>query len=110
MKMMLFSTPHNGSTVNFGLDTAREIDHRIAKNCIRPGSSLDSILPKMCTVDDQQKVHCMRKQLLLPHSTDPIQELTDCDTVETTSGKYIGKLVSSTDKRHIFRKAKRILR
>lgn len=32
MKMTLFSTPHNDSDVNFGLDTAREIDHRIAKN------------------------------------------------------------------------------
>ena len=110
MKMTLFSTPHNDSDVNFGLDTAREIDHRIAKKCIRPGSTLDSILPKMCTVDDQQKVHCMRKQLLLKHSIDPIEELTDSDTVETTSAKYMGKQVSSTDKKHIFRTTKLILR
>lgn len=52
----------------------------------------------------------MRKQFLLKHSTDPMEELTDSDTVETTSAKYMGKQVSSTGKKHIFRTAKLILR
>ena len=36
MKHALFSISHNDSIVRFGLDTAREIDHRDAKKCIRP--------------------------------------------------------------------------
>lgn len=31
MKETLFSQLHNNSSVNFGLDTCREIDHRVAK-------------------------------------------------------------------------------
>ena len=110
MKQNMFSTPHNESNVNFGLDTAREIDHRIAKKCIRPGSDLESILPKMCTVDDQQKVHVMRQKVLLKYKTEPTNEFTDSDSVAESSEKYLGKKVTSTDKQHIFRVANLILR
>ena len=37
LKQTLFSIHHSNSSVNFGLDTTREIDHRAAKKCIRPG-------------------------------------------------------------------------
>ena len=53
MKETLFSQPHNNSKANFGLDTCREIDHRIAKKCVRHGSTTETILQKMSTVDEQ---------------------------------------------------------
>ena len=110
MKKNLFSMPHNESSVNFGLDTAREIDHRIAKKCIRPGSDLEGILPKMCTVDDQQTVHVMRQKVLLKTKTEHALELTDSDSAAEASERYFGKRVTATDKQHIFRVANLILR
>ena len=110
MKKNLFSTPHNDSSVNFGLDTAREIDHRIAKKCIRPGSDLETILPKMSTVDDQHKVHVMRQKVLLKTKIEYTYELSDNDSAAEASEKYLGKKVTSTDKQHIFRVTNLILR
>lgn len=64
LKPSLYSSPHNDSPINFWLDTSREIDHRTAKKCIRPTSTISSVMPKISTVDEQRQIHIMRMSLL----------------------------------------------
>ena len=111
MKHNLFSTPHNNSTVNFGLDTCREIDHRIAKKCVRPGSTMESLIPKMCTVDEQREVHLKRQSLTkLKNLSEHEPELEDKESAEKSSERFLGKKLTTTDKLHIYRTAKLIQR
>ncbi|CAC5371194.1 unnamed protein product [Mytilus coruscus] len=61
MKESLFSTPHKHSSVNFALDTQREMNHLDAKKGFRPRAKIDSVLPRMSTVDRQNEVQNIRR-------------------------------------------------
>lgn len=63
MKTALFSIAHNGSQVKCGLDTFREIDHRVAKKSIRPAATLENALPKKSSDDHQMKIQIVLKLL-----------------------------------------------
>ena len=52
MKASLFSTPHKGGSINFGMDTQRELDHLDVVKFFRSGSTMNSVLPKMSIIDD----------------------------------------------------------
>ena len=109
MKQTLYTQPHNNSSANFGLDTCREIDHRIAKKCVRHGSTTETILQKMCTVDEQASVHKIRKNLLgAEEGEDSAAQKEDIESVQQSSDRYLGKKVSATDKLHIYRAVKLI--
>lgn len=110
LKQRLYSSPHNESSFNFGLDTSREIDHRTAKKCVRPGSTMTSLIPKMATVDDQRKNHTMTKSLLTGIDDEDDTDLEDHRAVKSCASKYIFKELSVSDKEHILRTAKLVLR
>ena len=92
--------------------TTREIDHRVAKKCIRPGSSLSTILPRMCTVDEQQQVHSLRTALLAGYTTESESNVDCADTTEVQKNaeRYMGKRVTSIDKMHIIRTTSLVIR
>ena len=109
MKQALYTQPHNNSIANFGLDTCREIDHRIAKKCVRHGSTSETILQKMCTVDEQASVHMVRKNLLgVQDHEDCTAKEEDIISIQQSSDRYLGKKISATDKLHIYRAVKLI--
>ena len=109
MKQTLYTQPHNNSSANFGLDTCREIDHRIAKKCVRHGSNSETILQKMCTVDEQASVHKIRQNMFGSQKIDDsAAQEEDLETVRQSSDRYLGKKVTSTDKLHIYRAVKLI--
>ena len=56
-KETFYTTPHKDSTVNFGLDTQREMDHRDALKCFRPRATVSAVLPRMSLVDTFAEIH-----------------------------------------------------
>ncbi|VDI35096.1 Hypothetical predicted protein [Mytilus galloprovincialis] len=110
LKHSLYTSPHNDSKVNFGLDTSREIDHRTAKKCIRPTSTINSVLPKMSTVDDQRQIHIMRMSLLTGLEEVDDTSAQDNKSAKSCASKFIQKQLSSNDMEHIMRTAKLIIK
>lgn len=98
--------------MNFGLDTSRETDHRSAKKCIRPSSTIASVLPKMSTVNEQRQIHIMRTSLLTGIDDDDNDDLSAQDnrSAKSCASKYIQKQLSANDLEHILRTAKLILK
>ncbi|CAC5410219.1 unnamed protein product [Mytilus coruscus] len=110
-KQSLYTLPYDDSNVNFGLDTLREIDHRSAKKCIRPGSTLETLLPKMSTVDKQKQLHAVRKSIVYGQTVgDDDIDKVDNKAVKSSASKYLGKRLSASDKEHIGRTIKLMLR
>ena len=113
MKRALFSIPHNGSQVKFGLDTVREIDHRVAKKSIRPAATLENVLPKMSSVDHQMKIQIVQKLLRgdVQTTTDETESTeTDEQVVTVSADRYTGKKITQTDLLHIYRTTRIILK
>ncbi|CAC5364074.1 unnamed protein product [Mytilus coruscus] len=110
-KTRLYTSPHYDSKINFGLDSIREIDHRTAKKCIRPVSTLTNIIPKMSTVDKQKELHTVRKKIL--HGKQDLVDDTDKDdkkAVKSSASKYMEHQISVNDKKHIIRTVKLMMR
>ncbi|CAC5396692.1 unnamed protein product [Mytilus coruscus] len=61
--MALYSTPHRPGTVNFGLDSQREMDHRDVVKGFRSGSSIKSIIPRMSIIDELGQAHLERNHI-----------------------------------------------
>ncbi|CAG2250910.1 unnamed protein product [Mytilus edulis] len=57
MKESLFTAPHKDSTLNFGLDTQREMDHRDALKAFRSGATMSSVMPRMSLIDSLNEAH-----------------------------------------------------
>lgn len=93
LKHSLYSSPHNDSPFNFGLDTSREIDHRTAKKCIRPTSTIYSVLPKMSTVNEQRQIHIM--SLLTGIDEDDGVATQDSKSAKYCASKYLQKKIIS---------------
>ncbi|CAC5363774.1 KIF21 [Mytilus coruscus] len=109
-KTRLYTSPHYDSKINFGLDSIRA-DHRTAKKCIRPGSTLTNIIPKMSTVDKQKELHTVRKKIL--HGKQDLVDDTDKDdkkAVKSSASKYMEHQISVNDKKHIIRTVKLMMR
>ena len=70
MKKTLYTTSHGNSTVNFALDTQREMDHQAALKGFRKGSQEASILPRMAQVDRLEDSRKVRQQLFKHESRD----------------------------------------
>jgi len=75
MKETLFTTPFKNSSRNFGLDTQREMDHRIALKGFRQSSTVKSILPRMSLIDtyDEQRERFQQRP--------PTENETDCEEI-----------------------------
>ncbi|CAC5383204.1 unnamed protein product [Mytilus coruscus] len=106
----LYTSPDNDSKVIFGLETSREINHRTAKKCIRPTSTINSVLPKMSTVDDQRQIHIMRMSLLTGLEEVDDTSAQDNKSAKSCASKFIQKQLSSNDMEHIMRTAKLIIK
>ncbi|VDI60746.1 Hypothetical predicted protein [Mytilus galloprovincialis] len=92
-------------------DSIREIDHRTAKKCIRPGSTLTNIIPKISTVDKQKELHTVRKKIL--HGKQDLADDTDKENkkaVKSSASKYMEHQISVNDKKHIIRTVKLMMR
>ena len=63
LKQSLFTTPHKESSVNFALDTQREIDHQDAIKGFRPRATMQTVIPRMAVVDHFIEVQKTRNRL-----------------------------------------------
>ena len=59
MKMCLYCSPIQDSTVNFSCDTKREMDHQNATKCFRAGSNISAVKSRMSLIDPFNDVHKM---------------------------------------------------
>lgn len=63
LKMALYSTPHRTGTVNFGLDSQREMDQRDVVKGFRSGSSIKSIISRMLIINELGQAHLERNHI-----------------------------------------------
>lgn len=63
LKMALYSTPHRTGTVNFGLDSQREMDQRDVVKGFCSGSSIKSIISRMLIINELGQAHLERNHI-----------------------------------------------
>ena len=85
LKQSLFTTPHKDSTINFALDTQREMDHQDAIKGFRPRSTIDTIIPRMSIVDHFTEVQQIRHGL----NTSELDTTEETGDVSTTNDENV---------------------
>ena len=98
IKKDYFSLPYHGSTVNYGLDTIREEDHRRCKKFFRPGTSATSLSKRMNYMNEATEILDARKSL------------SDSKANETELNETVSWEVTTTDRQYTMQTALMMLR
>ncbi|CAC5421501.1 SLC9A8 [Mytilus coruscus] len=100
---IIFTTTHQKSPYNFGLDTQRELDHKDVLKSFRSGATMSSVVPRMALIDSLNEAHDAS------NSTKSFNEAKDEKSSDHKRNNLLGLSLNQTDINYILRIARLIL-